>query len=578
MWLECPKPSMLVSLLKAPLEFDVFHDLKNNLDVTDLEYTDILELFSLYDSERKAINNVVDNIINEFRMLDVGKLHSTMSKEKLTDSDFEVFGDSVYVKTPRGKVQYGKNICYQIDRIVTHFKINKITSEIDITEGCSRLIKFYRFNELIYIILSGIAVVKKVKDEFYLTPKNRDVTEIVKRKLFSNHWEGLSSVSIYTLVDSIRENIDNKELIKEIEYRAKDLRDRMFYVPFLLDNYDCDDLPDLSWMNKVCVVSVLAVYHNKINKKWISEKTLRKFNILSLDINILQKSNNELDFCSRYLEIKKGRVRLVKPDIDVRSLFEAVNSSFGDSYIEKFSTKLSGFFEKGYLRQYFKKNINEYSKFYEIYEFGINKHDLDDDFLAENPKFKFDVDLIIKDKIRSKYLFVQSKYISKSDRHFHQGDMEMLRGSLAGGVRQINGAVEAFKRGAIDKFLEKKGISIQRQDDVVFCLIHNLSDFDFQILKSGAVSYDWNTFRNLLKDTMHYGGISKSVPQVIPMNESLPLEDPDYVREWLFNHSPIFTDENANPFVNSKEIYRIIDNEISMKCGGKFINSRGFGI
>jgi hypothetical protein len=578
MWLECPKPSMLVSLLKAPLEFDVFDDLKNNLDVTALEYTDILQLFSLYDSEQKAINNVIDNIINEFRMLDIEKLHSIMSKEKLTDSDFEVFGDSVYIKTPRGQVQYATNICYQIDRIVTHFKINEIASEIDITEGCSRLIKFYRFNELIYIVFSGIAVVKKINGEFHLTPKNSDVTKIVKRKLFSNHWERLSSVSIYGLLDSIRDNIDNKQLIKEIESRAKNLRDRMFYVPFLLDTYDCDDLPDLTWMNKICLVSVLAVYYNKINKKWISEKTLRKFKVLSLDINIIQKANNELDFCSKYLEIKKGRVRLVKPDIDVRSLFESVNSSFGEDFIKKFSTKLSGFFEKGYLRQYFKKNINEYSNFYEIYDFGISKHDLDDDFLAANPKFKFDIDLIIKDKIRSKYLFVQSKYISKSARHFHQGDMEILRGNLAGGVRQINGAVEAFKRGAIDKFLEKNGISIQRQDDAVFCLIHNLSDFDFQILKSGAISYDWNTFRNLLKDTMHYGGNSKSVPQAIPMNRSLPLEDPDFAREWLFNHSPIFTNENANPFVNSKEIYSVIDHEISMKFGGNSINSRGFGV
>jgi len=569
MRIDCKAPRLLHRLLSKPLEFNPLNGLEQNIDVNEEQLKAIKDLFQLYEEERIGINNNIEEIKSDFEKLKLKDIYGEKFKSNL-------------IELKKGTISrgYTGNIIYQIDRIITHFKIDDTTNEIDINDNCKKLILFYRFNEIVYSILLGLCEVYVRENIFEIVLKNNESREVIKRKFFSNFWEGLSKQMIYANVDSIYSSTNSNMLYNEIKIRSDDLRDREFHIPSYLSDYSKKETPDCSYLDKVCFITVLVVYFNTKKKTSVKYSLLDKFGISKSDLSLISKANGLLDKSTRYLKFTKSRVEQVKPDIHVRSLWLSVLEVLPSNKKDSFNNARSNYFEKEYIKYYFENKKTIHKNKYKFHDIEIKNENLDipKDEISKYGKLKFDIDVVIEDLERKKYIFIQCKCISRGGDFFNEGDMKLVTGKLSDGVYQINGAKKAFENGFMDKYLKEVGIEIINKNDAIFCLIHNISNFDFQLLRSGVVSYDWNTFRNLLQGTKHTGGNSKQMPSAIQLNKYLPLEDPDYIRSWLYANSPVFNTPGLYNHIESKLIYESLNYDINMRISNKIIMTKGIGV
>jgi hypothetical protein len=569
MRIDCKSPRLLHRLLSKPLEFNPLDGLEQNIDVNEEQLKAIKDLFQLYEEERIEINNNIEEIKSDFKKLKLNDIYSGKFK-------------SNFIELKKGSVSHGyiQNIIYQVDRIITHFKIDATTKEISINNNCKKLILFYRFNEIVYSILLGLCDVNVRDNVFEIVLKNNESREVIKRKFFSNFWEKLSRQMIYANVDSVYSDTNSNLPYDEIKKRAYDLRDREFHIPSYLSDYSKNSTPDCSHLDKICFITVFVVYFNTKKKSPVKYSLLNRFGISKSDLSLISKANDLLDKSTKYLKFTKSRVEQIKPDIHVRSLWLAMLEVLPKNKKDSFNNSRSEYFEKEYIKYYFENKNSIHKNKYKFHNIEIKKENLDipKDVSSKYSNLKFDIDVVIEDLERKKYIFIQCKCISRGGDFFNEGDMKLVTGKLSDGVYQINGAKKAFENGFMDRYLKDVGIEIDDNNDAIFCLIHNISNFDFQLLRSGVVSYDWNTFRNLLQGTKHTGGNSKQMPSAIQLNIYLPLEDPDYIRDWLCANSPVFNTPESYNHVESKLIYETLNCDINMNILNKSIITKGIGI
>jgi hypothetical protein len=343
-------------------------------------------------------------------------------------------------------------------------------------------------------------------------------------------------MSAVALIDSVKsKDIESISFYEDILYRSLKLRDRYFSIPLIeLPSY-LNKTEHIQWINKLCNITTLIFWCTfKGEMEYASPSMLERFFVTSDDLKSLESVLKGLPEPDRYLLVNENGIRLIKPGIQPRKIIQSLAEKLSDSS-SRYNQLIGDFFENTYLKKYFKTGIQECSDYYKIHENGIEKHEVID----LDRKEKLDIDFIIEDLRRNRFIFVQSKYVRIGGTAYIAGDLDHLSGSFWKGINQIEGAKKAFESGMLDEVLINKGVVGATVDNSTFAIIHNVSNFDFQLLESGVVSYEWNTFRNLIQDGRYFTGNSKDLPVSGNLDRVIPVENPDDTIDLLMQFSPV---------------------------------------
>jgi hypothetical protein len=207
------------------------------------------------------------------------------------------------------------------------------------------------------------------------------------------------------------------------------------------------------------------------------------------------------------------------------------------------------FFEQKYIAAYIQETINKESSRYRVYE-GIEAHHV----FKQNRDG--DVDLIVEDTLREKFIFMQVKYIRNAGRPFLRGDVEYLTNSkVLKGIKQLKAMSAFHKEGLLENALVQRGVSNCTFENTIYMFVSNITNFDFQKdEKNNIVFYEWNTLRNLLLDGRCIYGYSNDMlaQQEWRHHSPLPLEQPSEVIDILLENSPALKLVKASDIFNSR--------------------------
>lgn len=247
----------------------------------------------------------------------------------------------------------------------------------------------------------------------------------------------------------------------------------------------------------------------------------------------------------------------------IRSFFSFLEEKYGEK--SKRDKLIGGdFFENVQIRKRMTQEKSEYVNRF-IFHDPIYKHDISD---VEKNK-KYDVEYIIQDKALNHYYFIQAKFSILGERGYFNGLLKSLNSDISLGIEQLRGVKEYLEQGKLYDLLSKRGLSNVTSENSSFILIHNIPQLDFQKSNDGIALYDWNTFRNLLKDGECTININPL--KTIKLSNHLLLKDPyDVVDKLLKEHEcyqkiKIALDDQIN-------------RETSFYLGEKEIIIKGLGI
>ncbi|MGF6209133.1 hypothetical protein [Pseudomonas frederiksbergensis] len=179
---------------------------------------------------------------------------------------------------------------------------------------------------------------------------------------------------------------------------------------------------------------------------------------------------------------------------------------------------------------------------------------------GNNAKIKgYDIDLVIEDTTYDTYYFIQAKYRLSDQPTFLSEQYEVMQRNdfHKGYATQLLILKNNIDDESIRKKLDGRGLSEARKNNSHFILLHNLPFLNFHE-SHGVFFYEWNLFRNLLKN----GKVAISNPD--NFNEEHMLTDeqlcePERIVDAYFGKSPsgqhnIF---NYALYRNTQAVYQI---------------------
>jgi hypothetical protein len=192
-------------------------------------------------------------------------------------------------------------------------------------------------------------------------------------------------------------------------------------------------------------------------------------------------------------------------DLNLKYALVAYSKWFFES-----NTPYGDWFEKDYVVRYLRTRLD--SSRYAILE-GFKS--------GSNEAIRYDVDVSIVDRSLDAIYFIQVKHLGTTLRPYLRDEIREFseRGRIGEAVAQLSQLKDSFNssRPLMDRIrntFKKEGFSVKHIDAEYLrrragtIVVHSVENFDFGV-KNGVALYEWNTFRNLLKETTtrHENGI-----------------------------------------------------------------------
>ncbi|MBC8996923.1 hypothetical protein IAI51_10335 [Pseudomonas sp. N40(2020)] len=173
----------------------------------------------------------------------------------------------------------------------------------------------------------------------------------------------------------------------------------------------------------------------------------------------------------------------------------------------------------------------------------------------------YDIDLVLEDTTHKIFYFIQAKYRLSAQPTFLSEQYEILQKSdfKAGYVLQLLTLKNNLGEPGIKDKLKGLGLAAATEDNSHFILLHNLPFLNFHV-HEGVCFYEWNLFRNLLKN----GKISLSHNLNIKEEYTLKdeqLKDPERIVDAYFGETTSGRQNSIN-----YELYR--NTQATYQLGG----------
>lgn len=408
------------------------------------------------------------------------------------------------------------------------------------------LYAFYAFSEFIFYVLLGAIenidnIIYKINKEYinyykmiwfsrYFT-KQSHLSDLIFRKEISACVDSRNSELFQAFVDAI--------LDKYISFHPN-------YIKFL----DPNDSQIFSNMRGLVeIISFLSFQYNIdycgaedifSRQVTIDKHKLHNFGFSEDEIKFLFKIMNELGVQEHdriATELNDEQIRI--NDINLKFAIRTVSSGYLTSM-----KRIGKWFENGYIQKYLKDKLNS-NRF--IVTDGIN-----------DPKEKYDADMIIYDKESNLIYFCQIKHRITTIHPFFRDEFnEYCRNeSLNHGIEQLcHLRSNILTSGVRDRLVSRLGKKIIGKLDIErncrFILLHSIENLDM-CTKNGISMYEWNTFRNLLQGSMS-SFKNRDFNQMTYDNALIDFSDIMNVQDYLIKEIQKFYDNQGSSLGPAKE-------------------------
>lgn len=504
--------------------------------------------------------NISETDVRKYLPSNLAKVLCTLKKYtllSLEDKNFfinrgvENFGIKLYVLNNRGKELIIDNYKFikndYRERIKDDLVKNHLTGLDKISyKKIVNLYAFYAFSEFVFYILLG--VIEKIDNRRYKI--NEEYMDHYKMIWFSRYFTKQSHLSdlIFRKGISAHVNSRNSELFQG-------------YVDVILDKYisfhpnyirflDSNDSQIFSNMRSLVeLISFLSFQHDieqhSIEDVFDQQVTidkckLHKFGFSKDEIKFLFNTMNELGVREHdriATELNYDQIRI--NDINLKFAIRTVSSGYLTNM-----KKIGKWFESGYIQEYLKDKLNS-NRF--IVTDGIN-----------NPKEKYDADMIIYDKASNLIYFYQIKHRITTIHPFFSDEFnEYCRNeSLNHGIDQLcHLRSNILTSGVRERLVSRLGKKIIGKIDIErncrFILLHSIENLDM-CTKNGISMYEWNTFRNLLQGSMS-SFENGDFNQIIYDNALIDFSDIMNVQDYLIKEIQKSYDNQGSSLGPAKE-------------------------
>ncbi|WP_167325178.1 hypothetical protein [Mannheimia granulomatis] len=461
------------------------------------------------------INNPIgisETDIKKYLPIDLGRnlcmlkkytLSSLRDRKCFVSRQIERFGINSYVLNSEGKEQIIDNYKFIENDYRERIKEDLVKNNLPGWDKLSyqnlvSLYAFYAFSEFVFYVLLG-AIEKSGNRKYKI---NEEYLDSYKMVWFSRYFAQQSHFS---------DLIFRKEISGIVTSRNSDLFHN--FIDVILDKYisfhpdyieylDYNDSKIFSDMRSLVeIVSFLSFQHGidqhsvetiHNQKLTIDKCKLSKFGFYENEIKLLFKVMNDLGVCEHdriATELDNGLIKI--NDINLKFAIKTVSSGYLTNM-----KKVGKWFENGYVLKYLKDKLSS-DRF--VVTDGVN-----------DPKEKYDADVIIYDKISNLIYFCQIKHrITTIHTFFRDEFNEYCRNeSLNHGVEQLcslrSKILTVKVRERLISRLGKKIIGkLNIERNCRFILLHSIENLDM-CTKNGISMYEWNTFRNLLQGRISY--------------------------------------------------------------------------
>ena len=408
------------------------------------------------------------------------------------------------------------------------------------------LYAFYAFSEFIFYVLLGAIenidnIIYKINKEYinyykmiwfsrYFT-KQSHLSDLIFRKEISACVDSRNSELFQAFVDAI--------LDKYISFHPN-------YIKFL----DPNDSQIFSNMRGLVeIISFLSFQYNIdycdaenifSRQVTIDKHKLHNFGFSEDEIKFLFKIMNELGVQEHdriATELNDEQIRI--NDINLKFAIRTVSSGYLTSM-----KRIGKWFENGYIQKYLKDKLNS-NRF--IVTDGIN-----------DPKEKYDADMIIYDKESNLIYFCQIKHRITTIHPFFRDEFNeyCINESLNHGIEQLcHLRSNILTSGVRDRLVSRLGKKIIGKLDIErncrFILLHSIENLDM-CTKNGISMYEWNTFRNLLQGRMS-SFENGDFNQIIYDNALIDFSDIMNVQDYLIKEIQKSYDNQGSSLGPAKE-------------------------
>lgn len=463
----------------------------------------------------------------------------------------ESFGIKPYVLNSDGSEQIIDNYRSIENDYRERIKEDLIKNNFPSWDECSyqkkvNLYAFYAFSEFIFYVLLG--VIENVDNIMYKI--NKEYINYYKMIWFSRYFTKQSHLSDLIFRKEISACVDsrNSELFQAFVDAILDkyISFHPNYIKFL----DPNDSQIFSNMRRLVeIISFLSFQYNIdycgagdifSRQVTIDKHKLHNFGFSEDEIKFLFKIMNELgvqEYDRIATELNNEQIRI--NDINLKFAIRTVSSGYLTSM-----KRIGKWFENGYIQKYLKDKLNS-NRF--IVTDGIN-----------DPKEKYDADMIIYDKESNLIYFCQIKHRITTIHPFFRDEFnEYCRNeSLNHGVDQLcHLRSNILTSGVRDRLVSRLGKKIIGKLDIErncrFILLHSIENLDM-CTKDGISMYEWNTFRNLLQGSMS-SFKNRDFNQMTYDNALIDFSDIMNVQDYLIKEIQKFYDNQGSTLGPAKE-------------------------
>ena len=531
-----------------------FECLMNNLNEMDKEKRSFILLLinnPINISETDIRKYLPSNLAKVLCALKKYALLGLRGKNFFINRRVESFGIKPYVLNSDGNEKIIDNYRSIKNDYRERIKEDLIKNNFPSWDECSyqkkvNLYAFYAFSEFIFYVLLG--VIENVDNIMYKI--NKEYINYYKMIWFSRYFTKQSHLSDLIFRKEISACVDsrNSELFQAFVDAILDkyISFHPNYIKFL----DPNDSQIFSNMRRLVeIISFLSFQYN-INycgagdifsrQVTIDKHKLHNFGFSEDEIKFLFKIMNELgvqEYDRIATELNNEQIRI--NDINLKFAIRTVSSGYLISM-----KRIGKWFENGYIQKYLKDKLNS-NRF--IVTDGIN-----------DPKEKYDADMIIYDKESNLIYFCQIKHRITTIHPFFRDEFnEYCRNeSLNHGVDQLcHLRSNILTSGVRDRLVSRLGKKIIGKLDIErncrFILLHSIENLDM-CTKDGISMYEWNTFRNLLQGSMS-SFKNRDFNQMTYDNALIDFSDIMNVQDYLIKEIQKFYDNQGSALGPAKE-------------------------
>ncbi|MGV8837326.1 hypothetical protein [Cellvibrio sp.] len=532
--------------------------LRKYINKCDLENIFINNLLDLSKNAEKEIKNLKPNN-DKNTLLPIKNLSNFFQINIINDPILESIDENM--AHSHVVMHYQTKAEYHSNRIIESLLLEK--NHYSNITTCKNLWTLFFLSEYYFLLKTGQMEISASKHGLHLK-RTQKMLEATPRYWISETIEFNSKLSDNFGLSILYEDVLQRNRISPATWNAHInlILDKVFsiHVEYLNSNFKNNRLYKLlrETIGFSIIVEIKCNNHQSpVSRDWVKKLHLiSEENLTTID-NFLEiskgssygNSENFITSDAHYyyrkdLNFKYGIKRFAGKILDISK--NDSNSLFSD---------YGKIFENSYIYEYIKKLGNYDYEILNGFQLKIDKN---------GKKLHCDIDLVLKDKSKTLFYFIQVKYLSSFNPTYLSEQCSIFNHERMIKARnQITPLKDNMRMTHVRNFLDKNGLSEARAENTYFLIVHNLPFLNLY-KENDIYYYEWNLLRNILKEgkvveTSKNHISEKHVGKKLSLNSPTEIAN-EYIRSSVITN---LNRDSYNLFVHSECQLDVLGNNVT---------------